>query len=152
MVNICRLQYALEHITNKTVFIVERNHWEVIVDESGKPIKFENVPSPISGLVSMAAHVMTAGSGIINPSPGIDVVRLDPADEPYIYNVDHYTVLEHFNSAPLYQQALRVAQIEETDELNEFINSHVFVVGPYQNDNHWVEEIPEHIREAKSKR
>lgn len=152
MNNYHRLQYALEHITDKSVFIVERTDWEHIVDTNGEPIKLAVIPSPISGLVSMAAHVMTAGSGIYNPSPGIDVVRFDPYDEPYVYNIDHYTVLEHFSLSPLYQKALKVSRIEETEELNEYIQSHVFVVGPYQEYNHWAEEIPKHIREAKSKK
>lgn len=151
MENEDRLKYALEHVTDKSVFIVKRVEWGRIVDESGEPIKLANVPSPISGLVSMADHVMTAGSGIYNPYPGIDVVRIDPADKPYIYNIDHYTVMESFASAPLYQEALKVARIEETEELNEYIQSHVFVVGPFREGNHWVEEIPKHIREAKQK-
>ena len=151
MENEDRLKYALEYVTDKSVFIVERVEWERTIDESGEPIKLANAPLPISGLVSMAARVMTAGSGIYNPSPGIDVVRLDPADEPYIYNIDHYTVMENFASAPLYQEALRVAGIEESEELNGYIQSHVFVVGPYREGDHWAEEIPKHIREAKQK-
>ena len=97
----------------------------------------------------MAAHVVTAGSGIYNPSPGIDVVRLDPRDIPYIYNIDHYTVLENFSSASLYHESLKVARIEENEELTEYVQSHVFIVGPYRKDNHWVEEIPKQIQEAK---
>ena len=69
-----------------------------------------NVPPPSSGLVSMAANVMTAGSGICNPSPGIDVVCLDLKDEPYIYNIDHYTVFEQFTSTELYHEAFKVAR------------------------------------------
>jgi hypothetical protein len=151
MENQDRLQYALEHVTRNSVFIVERADWERIVDKSGNPVRLANVPLPITGLVSMAAHVMAAGSGIYNPSPGIEVVRYDPADEPYIYNIDRYTVFEHFASAPIYQEALKVARIEENKELDEFIQSHVFVVGPFREDNHWVEEIPQHIRDAKQK-
>jgi hypothetical protein len=115
MENKDRFQYALEHVTDKSVFIVKRIEWERIIDESGEPVKLANVPTPISGLVTMAAHVMTAGSGIYNPSPGIDVVRSDPKDKPYIYNIDHYTVLENFVSAPLYKEALKAARIEETE-------------------------------------
>ena len=151
MENEYRLKYALEHVTDKSVFIMEKAEWERLVDESGKPIMLVNVPSPISGLVSMAAHLTTAGSGICHPFPGIDVVRLDPGDKPYIYNIDHYTVMESFASAPLYTEALKVAKIEETEELNEYIQSHVFVVGPFREGNHWVEEIPINIREAKQK-
>jgi len=99
----------------------------------------------------MAANVMTAGSGIYNPSPGIDVVRYDPNDAPYIYNIDHYTVIELIASTSLYQKALKIARIEENEELNEYIQSHVFVVGPFREGNHWVEEIPIQIREAKLK-
>jgi hypothetical protein len=152
MENTDRIQCALEHITDKSVFIIERDQWERMLDDSGEPIRLANVPQPISGLVSVAAHVMTAGSGIYNHSPGIDVVRYDPADEPYIYNIYHYTVLENFASAPLYQEALKVAGISATEELNKFIQSNVFVVGPYHQDNHWEEEIPKHIREAKLKK
>jgi hypothetical protein len=152
MKNKDRFQYALEHITDKSVFIVKRIEWERIIDENGEPVKLANVPQPISSLVTMAAQVMTAGSGIYNPSPGIDVVRSDPKDKPYIYNIDHYTVFENIISAPLYQEALKVAQIEETEALNEYIKSHIFVVGPFREDNHWVEEIPKHIRDAKQKR
>jgi hypothetical protein len=146
-----RIKFALEHVADKSVFIVERVEWEKIVDERGEPIKLSYVPPPISPLVSMASHVMTAGSGIYNPSPGIDVVRLDEKDQPYIYNIDHYTVFEHFVSDPLYHQALQVAQVKETDELDEFVQDHVFVVGPYREDNHWVVDIPEHIKKAKHK-
>ncbi|MBN2267138.1 MAG: hypothetical protein JW725_02235 [Candidatus Babeliaceae bacterium] len=123
-----------------------------MVDESGEPIRIESVPPALSGLVSVSAHIMTAGSGIYNPSPGMDVVRHDPNDSPYIYNIYHYTVMEHFPSASIYPQVLKVAQIEANPELDEFIQKHVFVVGPYREDNHWVEEIPEHIKNAKQKR
>ncbi len=151
MENYDRLHYALEKVTDKSVFIIERSEWERIIDNNGEPIKLRKVPASISGLTSMASIVMAAGSGIYNPSPGIDIVRSDPNDAPYVFNIDHYTVFENFTYASHYQDTLRVARIEESEELNIFIQSHVFVVGPYQQDDHWVEEIPIHIREAKYK-
>ena len=151
MKSINRIQYAIENVTDKSVFIVERSEWEKIVNEEGEPVIFSSVPLSISGLASMASHVMTAGSGIYNPNPGIDVIRYDPADKPYIYNIDHYTVLEHFDSSTFYKEALKIAGVKETEELSKYIQSHVFVVGPYKDDNHWVVEIPEQIREAKYK-
>jgi hypothetical protein len=147
-----RFQFALDHVLDKSVVTVERDKWEQMIDENGEVIKLINVPLDISRLNSMAAHVMTAGSGIHNSSPGIDVVRYDPADKPYIYNIDHYTVFENFTSSPLYQKVLEVACIEASDELFEFIEAHVFIVGPYKEDNHWVKEIPIQIREARSKK
>lgn len=146
-----RFLYALEKVTDKSVFIVEQVDWEKIVDSNGEPIKLRKVPASISGLLSMASLVMAAGSGIYNPAPGIDIVRFDPSDAPYVFNIDHYTVFENFTNASHYQDSLRVARIEESEELNKYIQLHVFVVGPYQQDDHWVEEIPRQIREAKYK-
>jgi hypothetical protein len=152
MVDKDRFKFALEHVAKHSVFIVNRTEWERMVDESGEPIKIESVPPALSGLVSVSTYIMTAGSGIFNPSPGMDVVRHDLNDAPYIYNIYHYTVMEHFSSAPMYQQVLKVAQIESTPELDKFIQNHVFVVGPYkEEDNHWFKEIPEHIKNAKQK-
>jgi len=152
MVDENRIKFALRHVAKNSVFIVGRTEWERMVDESGEPIRIESVPPALSGLVSMSTHIMTAGSGIHNPSPGMDVVRHGPKDAPYIYNIYHYTVMEHFSTAPIYQQVLEVAQIEATPELDEFIQNHVFVVGPYREENkHWFEEIPKHIKNAKQK-
>lgn len=146
-----RFHYALEKITDKSVFIIEQADWERIVDSNGEPVKLGKVPVSISGLISMASLVMAAGSGIYNPAPGIDIVRSDPSDAPYVFNIDHYTVFENFSNASHYQDVLRVAQIKESEELNQFIQAHVFIVGPYQLDDHWVAEIPRKIREAKYK-
>jgi hypothetical protein len=146
-----RIKFALEHVADKSVFIFERVEWERIVDENGEPTKLEDVPPAIYPLVSMASHVMTAASGIYNPSPGIDVVRSDPGDKPYIYNIDHYTVFEHLACDPLYHEALKVAGVEATEELDKFVQDHVFVVGPYCQDNHWVVDIPEYIKKARQK-
>lgn len=57
MENKDRFEYALEHITDKSVFIVERIEWERIVDESGEPVKLANVPQPISGLVTSVGAI-----------------------------------------------------------------------------------------------
>jgi len=152
MENEIRINYAIEHVMDKSVFIVDWNDWEQLVDENGEPTKFSDVPLPISGLISMASNVMTAGSGIDNLDPGIEVVRKDPADYPDIINIDHYTVIEHFDNSPMYEDVLRVAGVVVTEELNEYIGTHVFVVGPFKNDDHHLKEIPERIKNAKLRR
>jgi len=47
MENNYRLHYALEHVLDKPVFIVEREEWVQMVDVSGEPTKFEYVPASL---------------------------------------------------------------------------------------------------------
>lgn len=94
----------------------------------------------LKGLVSCGSPRNDGWQWNLLLSPGWMLYALIQSDAPYIYNIYHYTVLEHFTSAPVYQDVLRVARIEETAELDEFIQSHVFVVGPYHGDNHWAKE------------
>jgi hypothetical protein len=149
MENEIRISYAIEHVMDNSVFIVDWKDWEQLVYKNGEPTKFSDIPLPISGLMSMASNVMTAGSGTNNLDPGIDVVREDAADYPDVINIDHYTVFEHFNNSLMYEDVLRVAMVVETEELDEFIGTHVFVVGPYKDDDHHLKEIPERIKNAK---
>jgi len=151
MNRIDRIEFALEHVTDKSVMTIESVDWRNLVTSDGAPTEIIETSPPLTALMSMATRVITAGSGIFNPDPGIDVVRYDRKDAPYIYNIDHYTVIENFPNHPQYQRALAVAGVEDSQELRQALLEHVFVVGPYQLDHHWVEEIPEQIKNAKRK-
>ena len=151
MTTIDRINCAIEHVMDKTVFIVEISEWKNRIDDKGEPVIFTTLPDPLSGLASMASHVMTAGSGIINSNPGIDVIRYDPADTPDVINIDHYQVFEDFATSQFYKDALKIAGVVETEELSNYIQSHIFVVGPYKEINHHLPDIPKSIRDAKHK-
>ena len=97
MNDVILVQCALQRIEGKSVITLPREEWHHLVLPSGEPTRFKEVPRPLGGLMRMAAHVITAGSGVANPDAGIDVVRYDPDDAPYIYNIDHYTVIENFS-------------------------------------------------------
>jgi hypothetical protein len=80
------------------------------------------------------------------------VVRHDPRDAPYVYNIDHYRVLENLQLHPEYEKVITLAHVEDSEELREALSKNVFVVGPYRlADHHWVTEIPAQIANAKSK-
>jgi hypothetical protein len=147
-----RIKYALEHIEGRSVVAIKAGSWRELVVESGDPTKLIKTPKALGGLMNMAAQVITVGSGIINPDPGIDVVRHDPRDAPYVYNIDHYTVIENLPLHPQYHRVLEVAAVEENNELNSVLAQHVYVVGPYRRGDHWVQEIPERIRDARTRK
>lgn len=146
MDEIKRIECALEHVMNASVITISRADWEILVD--GEPTRVVLAPVEMKGLLSPASLVSVVGSGIYNPSPGVDIVRYDLEDSPFVYNIDHYKVLENFSDDPNYQRVLNMVGIIDSDALQVIFKDYVFIVGPYRLDNHWSIEIPEAIRNA----
>ena len=146
-----RIGFALAHVLGKSAAIFARDEWEKLICPSGEPTIVTEVPKPIDGVLHDATVVTVTASGLVNPSPGIDIVRFDPEDAPYIYNTDHYTVIENLTSHKDYARVLSVANIQDNTLLRKTLQENVFVVGIYKDDTHWKDEIPAHIKHAKNK-
>jgi len=109
-------------------------------------------PLELSGVMRNAEVVAVAASGIANANPGIDIVRKDPKDAPTIYNTDHYTVVERLTEHPDYPDILKRTKVEDSQALQETLNSWVWIIGPERDPtNHWIEEIPDYIKNAAKK-
>jgi hypothetical protein len=144
-----RILFSMQRTLNRSVAILDRAEWNRMVDNSGTPTFIDAAGIPIHAVAREATVVAIAGSGIVNPQPGIDVVRYDPQDRPFVYNIDHYRVVENLPSHPRYEDIVRTAGVRSTPEVRQFMSQHVFIVGPERPDNHWVEEIPAAIAAAK---
>jgi hypothetical protein len=146
-----RIPYAIELVEDKSVAVFSRKEWEELIPESGEITKLTRIPSPISGLTRQASEVVVVASGMSNIDPGIDVIRKDPKDDPFVYNVDHYTIIQNICLHPAYGEILLKAGVKESPELNEYLKENVFIVGPEKRSNHWIEEIPDHLKSASIK-
>jgi hypothetical protein len=147
MENLERIKYALAQVEDHEVVIMRRDAWHRLVRDTGETTQFAGAPSPYSRVMSQAAVVTVAGSGIINPSPGMDIVRYEERDAPYVYNIDHYTVFENFPEHPQYHRVLAAAGVRETEDLHSALAENVLIVGPVKLENHhWVTELPDHIK------
>lgn len=153
MTDIKRIGYSLGHHEGKTVMIFSRDDWETLVHESGEPTSLTQPPAPLEKVIEQASVVAIAASGQINPDPGVDVVRRDSKDAPYVYNLDHYKVVENLQQHPQYDRILDTTGRPQTDDLDATLKEHVFIVGPFNKDHpgHWAEDIPGHIANAKKK-
>lgn len=153
MTDIRRIAYSLSHHHVKTVTIFSRDDWNTLVLESGEPTFLARPPAPLENVVEQASVVAIAASGQINPDPGVDVVRRDSKDAPYVYNLDHYKVVENLQQHPQYGSICDSAGLTQTEELDATLERHVFIVGPFDKDHpgHWAEDIPGHIANAKKK-
>ena len=140
-----RIRYSLEHIIARSVVTFPRSEWSRLVEPTGTPTRLVSAPPPLSRVAIDAKVLLVAASGVVNDDPGIDIVRHDPADAPYIYNIDHYAVIENLHLHPTYRKVLRVAGVPESAALGSYLRDNVFMVGPYQLDYHHVIEIPQQI-------
>jgi hypothetical protein len=98
-----RVKFALSHVENNSVRILAREQWEKLVLANGEPTLLLST-AELDMNMQNACVVAVAASGVQNLNPGADVVRFDRNDYPYIYNTDHYSVVEHLSSHPKYNQ------------------------------------------------
>jgi len=89
-----RLRYFLHHNFKSSVVTINFQDWDKMVRVDGATTRLERIPAKLSGVLKSAEIVVAVASGIANPSPGIDIVRKDPRDAPFVFNTDHYIVVE----------------------------------------------------------
>lgn len=122
------------------------------MSHDGSVTKLEEIPHKIAGVQTDAEVVVAVASGIANICPGIDIVRKDPKDAPFIYNTDHYAIIEHLTHHPEYTTFVRRAGVCDSIELRQAIDSWVWIIGPLREPStHWSTEIPQFIKNAKYK-
>jgi hypothetical protein len=142
----------MENVYGHSVITVNTQDWKNLLRLDGSPTRVEQIPEKLSGVMHDAEVVAVAVSGVANPNPRIDIVRKDPKDAPTIYNTDHYAVVERLTEHPDYSNILKRTKVEDSKELQETLNSWVWIIGPERDPfNHWAEEIPEYIQNAQKK-
>jgi hypothetical protein len=147
-----RIRFSVEHHMGKSVAIFRRYDWHEMVKSSGAPTRLAVLPEPFEEISQSAKTVAITASGVDNLTPGIDLVRSDPKDAPYVLNIDRYAVVENLPDHPEYAGIVRTAGESDSQGLRDELMAYVFVVGPNQPSYHWVTELPKHMLEAKAKR
>jgi hypothetical protein len=147
------IRYYMKHLYGHSVMTISTTEWQTLVGGDGLPTLVDDIPKPLSGVHHDAEVVVVAASGITNATPGMDIVRRDIKDTPWIYNTDHYTVIEGLPAHPDYSRILKGAGVKDSQELQDALNSKVWIIGPERHPtHHWAKEIPEHIKKAQRKR
>lgn len=144
-----RIAYALGHLRGTSVFAMPKEEWRALIHHSGEPTVLDDLPDDLAAVREQALYLGAAGSGEMNPTPGIDVVRHDPGDAPTVINIDHYTVIENLPDHDQYEKVLSTCGFPSDPNLGDTLRDYVFVCGPERSENHWCETIPEHIANAR---
>lgn len=124
--------------------------WQQQVTGNGTPVQIYEVPPPLENVRREAEVVAIVASGNC-PNPGLDVIRYDEKDAPFVYNVDHYQVVENLLLHPAYPQVLKIAGIQDSEPLRETLKSWIFLLGPERPDDHWRKTLPEYLQKAADK-
>jgi hypothetical protein len=151
MSEITRLYYAIQKIQNKSVATMGYADWARLVRSDGKLTELEALPEAINNPNLAASTLVAVASGIAVAQPGMDVLRYDPRDAPYIVNLDHYTIIENLHCHEIYYEALDVAKISDTPQLRYELQNNIYVIKEAPNDNHWLKDFPSYVLEAKKK-
>lgn len=151
MNHVDRIYFALNRIENKSVAMMGFADWHRLVRSDGRITELEELPIAISNPKLQASTLTAVASGIAVAQPGMDVLRYDPVDAPYILNLDHYTIIENLHHHDIYLEALKVASIQDSPELRYELQNNIFVIKEPPNENHWMIDFPEYILNAKKR-
>ena len=148
-----KLKFAAQNILGRSVMVIPRSDWEKLIREDGQPTQVNSLGAPFANVIHEAQVVAVAASGHQNPDPGIDIVRRDDRDAPYIYNIDHYTVVQTLCIHDAYNAILTKAGVSDSPELQQCLDHNVFVIKqhPTETRDHWSEDFPVRIKNARMK-
>jgi len=146
-----RIYYAMRKIQNKSVATFSFGDWMRLVRPDGQITELEELPAAVNHPSLAASTLVAVASGIAVAQPGMDVLRYDAKDAPYVINLDHYTVVENIHLHNVYPEALKVAKVEDTPQLRWELQNSVYVIKEPPNDNHWLTEFPKYVLDAKKK-
>jgi hypothetical protein len=122
--------------------------WHRLVRPDGKITELEQLPAAINNPQLAASTLTAVASGIAIPQPGMDVLRYDLEDKPYVINLDHYTIIENLHLHDIYPEALRVARLDDTADLRYQLQNKIYVIKEPPNENHWMQDFPQYVLEA----
>lgn len=145
--------FAANRVFCREVVPLDRNKWQESVRPDGSPTLFIMPPEPIDRVAETVPVILSAGSGICNADPGVDVVRLDEKDDPDIFNIDHYRVIEDLTTDWKYTEILRTANVQGSPEIDSLIRDYVFLVKNRANEtkDHHSSVFPERIEISQIK-
>ena len=118
----------VKYMTEKEFGLIQKREWQIVelIDDT-LPNWMKSIPMDNRG-----CHIYASGSGIkkVNQREvvgGIDVFRdARNESEPVDWNKDHYVVLK----------------TSEDDKV-------LLIVGPLKDNEHWINEIPEHFKNVE---
>jgi hypothetical protein len=144
--NAPRFHTLWEHREGRRIFIMRKDDWDSLDIRKGTPVllDFEENDIFAFGSISNQPDFLAAIASRTDEEVSIAIYRKDPKDDPYLVNLDRYTVWESF-PPQIYVQRNEMIQTADTNADDNFMHyeeDHVFMVKEDASEDHWLRELP----------
>ncbi|MBI5207549.1 MAG: hypothetical protein HY934_07130 [Candidatus Firestonebacteria bacterium] len=123
-----KIKFATQKRFNRKTMIMPRNAWEELVHHNGQLTDVSSIGVPLTGVMKEANLIAMTAAGFNNPNPGIDIIRYDEKDHPYVVNIDQYTVVQSFQMHEKFNDVLSLAGLKDSQDLQRCLIENVFIV------------------------
>lgn len=147
--NAPRFHALWESREGRRIFIMKKDDWNASVSFRGSPILIdlnENRIFPFSE-VADGPGFLAAVANKTEEDISVGIYREDPKDDPYLINVDKYTVWESFPPHVYFNRDKMIRTADTNADLNflEYEEGHVFIVKDDAGEDHWLKELPSSV-------
>lgn len=141
--NIKRIYHGVELHYGKKCNIMSKQDHVAWIQSGASKLKYDTPPEPLRNVIKEATVVAVHASEMGD----IQIVREHQRDKPCIYNVDRYTVIMNLDLNTAFPLICKKARVRDTPDLRKAFRDYVFIVGPYKDERHQFEKLPECFRE-----
>jgi hypothetical protein len=129
------------------VLHMPRSDWDSLGVSSTSSVLIDVTQTPMSAVARDASVVATYAKRFSSAAPTkVVVIRLDPVDDPDIYNMDKYEVFEDLQNHADYAHMAAAASTADDGNLREYLRENVFFVKRDHFDGHRLPELSASIR------
>lgn len=146
------VRFALERVIGTRVTVIPREEWDASLRAGGKPTRLPSTFGAYLRVQDNPDFEYAVASGAPHADEdGFHHVRRDEQDAPGgLFNTDSHVVIVDLIDDQCWGQVLRVAGLQDEQDLRELVRRHVFAYRK-QRDDHHSPTIPSDIGEARPK-
>jgi hypothetical protein len=123
-----------------------RQQWEELKACEDTPVVVDVEATPLAGVAHDALVVAAIATQQGPAKAGISIFRYDEKDQPTPINKDDYDVWTNLDAHPALRGMIAAASTSYDDNFRAFSAEHVFLVKCKPGREHWLPELPAHVK------
>ncbi len=139
-----RLYWA--RVADHGVHAMSREQWAEFRVCEGEPVLVAVGATPLAGVAHDALVVAAIAKQHGPATAGLSIFRYDKKDAPTPYNKDDYDVWTNLDAHPRLHAMITAASTSYNENFRAFCAEHVFLVKREPGTEHWLPDLPAHVR------
>jgi len=141
-----RFKFYWSRKEGHSVLTMSRQLWDEFNINKNESVVIDVEVTPIADVKNDAILVAVTATQNGPSKADISVFRLDENAAPTPYNVDEYDVWTDLNSHPNLEDMIVAASTSNNENFKLFCKENVFLVKREAGKDHWLAEIPAHVK------